>query len=234
MKYVHRTLLVAVAVVAQATGAELPLLVQEDFESGADRWRLLDPKSWAVVETDGSHVLSQHVKPPSYKPPHRSPFHVALLDNPTVTDFELTLRVKSTHEDYPHRDACLFFGFQDPAHFYYVHLGKNADDHANQIFIVNGEPRAKISLTSTEGTPWTDDWHTVRVRRTTADGRIEVFFDDMEKPAMTAEDKAFVWGRVGVGSFDDTADFDDITLRGLISKPHVDHVLPVGSALGGR
>ena len=60
---------------------------------------------------------------------------------------------------------CIVFGYQDPAHFYYVHLGKKADDHANQIFIVNGADRKKISLTSTSGTNWDDKWHTVRVVR---------------------------------------------------------------------
>lgn len=43
------------------------------------------------------------------------------------------------------RDACLVFGYQDPSHFYYVHLGKQADDHANQVFIVNDAAQLKIS-----------------------------------------------------------------------------------------
>jgi hypothetical protein len=101
---------------------------------------------------------------------------------------------------------------------YYVHLGKKADDHANQIFIVNGADRKKISLTSTPGTDWDDNWHTVKIVRKPSDGTIEIYFDDMQKPVMTANDKTFAHGRIGVGTFDDTADWDDITLRGVLHK----------------
>jgi hypothetical protein len=93
-------------------------------------------------------------------------------------------------------------------------LGKQADDHANQIFIVNGADRTKISITSTAGTNWTDNWHNVKVVRKPSDGTIEIYFDDMTKPVMTAKDKTFGPGRIGIGTFDDTADYDDIVIRG--------------------
>jgi hypothetical protein len=50
--------------------------------------------------------------------------------------------------------------------------------------------------------------------RQVRDGKIEVFFDDMKKPVMTAKDKTFTWGRVGVGSFDDTANWSDVRVHG--------------------
>lgn len=228
MRYLPLLLLFANAslTVADETGTRLPTLVDEGFESGADRWEIMDPASWKVAKRDDTHVLSQYVKKASYKPPHRSPFHIALLKGPIVTDFNLTVRVQSTHEDYGHRDACLFFGYQDPAHFYYVHLGKQMDDHANQIFIVNESPRAKISKTTTKGTPWDDEWHTVRILREAESGKIEVYWDDQPKPIMTAVDKTFVWGRIGVGTFDDTADFDEVKLKGIVPQPPLDHLLP--------
>lgn len=198
---------------------ELPLVFKDGFEKGADYWQPSDAKAWRLKEVaakdgDQNHVFSQHAKKSDFNPPHRSPFNIALLKDVAVTDFEFTAKVLSTHEDYDHRDAVLVFGYQDAAHFYYVHFGKKADDHANQIFIVNDAPRLKISATSTAGTPWDDDWHTVRVRRDVTSGSIEVFFDDLDNPVMTAKDKTFEWGRVGLGTFDDTADFDDVELKG--------------------
>jgi hypothetical protein len=137
-----------------------------------------------------------------------------------VADFVLDVRLQSTTKDYGHRDLCLFFGFQDPAHMYYVHLGKKADDHANQIFIVNGEPRRKISTESTAGTDWTDGWHHVRVVRRVETGQIEIYFDNMEKPVMKAVDRSFTWGQVGVGSFDDTGNFDNVLVYGTkVERP---------------
>ena len=199
---------------------DLPLLLKEDFEQGSDRWQPTDPLGWKVKKLGETNVFSQFLKKSNYQPPHRSPFNIALLKEVAVGDFRLDAKVLSTHEDYGHRDACVVFGYQDAAHFYYVHLGKQADDHANQIFIVNNAPRTKISITSTSGTNWDDQWHHVRVLRSVSAGTIEIYFDNMEMPIMTAQDKSFLWGQIGVGSFDDTTDWDDVELRGrAIAKP---------------
>jgi hypothetical protein len=101
-----------------------------------------------------------------------------------------------------------------------VHLGQRADDHANQIFIVNAAPRVKISTRSTEGTPWNAEWHHVRITRNAESGATAVYFDDMQTPVMEASDTTFAWGTVGVGTFDDTGDFDNLELRGVrIDRP---------------
>lgn len=103
---------------------------------------------------------------------------------------------------------------------YYVHLGKKTDEHANQIFIVNNAARTKISTKTTAGTDWDDKWHHVRVVRRPASGEIAIYFDNMKEPVMTANDKTFAFGQIGVGTFDDTADWDDIVVRGIkTTKP---------------
>jgi hypothetical protein len=47
---------------------------------------------------------------------------------------------------------------------------------------------------------------------------MEVYFDNMQTPVMTARDKTFTWGQIGIGTFDDNGNFDDITLRGTTKK----------------
>lgn len=47
-----------------------------------------------------------------------------------------------------------------------------------------------------------------------ASGEIAIYFDDMKNPVMTATDKTFSSGQIGVGTFDDISDWDDIELRG--------------------
>lgn len=200
---------------------DLPVVATDDFEDGATRWRPTDDNAWRVKETDNGRVYSQFKKRSNYNPPHRSPHNISLLRDVIVGDFILDVKVLSTHEDYGHRDVCLFFGYQDPANFYYVHLGKKTDDHANQIFIVNDEPRTKISTKTTPGTDWDDKWHRVRIVRKVKDGTIEIYFDDLDEPVMTAKNTEFQWGQVGLGSFDDTGDWDDFKLRGLkVEKPN--------------
>ncbi len=203
-----------------AVGGELPLVFTEDFESGELRnWAASDPDAFRLEQQKGNTVLSQFQQS-NVQTSVRSPFNRAIRRGATVGDFQLDVDLQSTARDYPHRSLCLFFGFQDPTHFYYVHLGQRADDHANQIFIVNEAPRIKISTTSTPGTPWDDQWHHARVKRNVETGSIEIFFDDMDKPVMTATNKNFVWGQVGVGSFDDTGNFDNVQLHGtLVEAP---------------
>jgi hypothetical protein len=202
---------------APAEKSELPVVFRDDFSKGADAWEPTDPAAWKVIETKDGKAFSQFQQS-KFKPPHRSPFNFALVKDVVVGDFVLDAEVLSTCRDYPHRDVCLIFGHQDPAHFYYVHFGKKTDDHANQIFIVNAKDRTKISSKTTEGTPWDDNWHHLRVARNVSEGSIAVYFDDLEKPVMTATDKTFTRGRVGVGSFDDTADWRNVTLRGMKVK----------------
>lgn len=208
---------------ADACGAEeseSKLVHKDDFEDGAPRWQPTDPAAWQIKKTADGQVYSQFKKRSDYEPPHRSPLNISLLKDVTVGDFELNAKVLSTHEDYGHRDVCLFFGYQNPAQFYYVHLGKQTDDHANQIFIVNNAARKKISTKTTDGTNWDDKWHDVRIIRRVADGTIEVYFDDMKTPVMTATDKTFTWGQIGLGSFDDTSDWDNVELHGdIVDSP---------------
>jgi hypothetical protein len=217
-----RFLLALIASISLATlsAADEPTGVKyhDDFEKGADKWEPMDKSIWTLRQKDDNYVFSQHKKDSKYKPPVRSPVNIALLKENDVGDFSLTAKVLSTHKDYGHRDAVLVFGYQDASHFYYVHLGKETDDHANQIFIVDGSPRTKISTKTSKGTPWDEKWHDVKIVRHAADGTIEVYFDDMKTPAMTASDKTFAHGRIGIGSFDDTTDWDDIKLEGTAAK----------------
>jgi hypothetical protein len=42
----------------------------------------------------------------------------------------------------------------------------------------------------------------------------------MQEPVMTAIDKTFAWGGMGIGAFDDLGNFDDIELHGTaVERP---------------
>ncbi len=196
-----------------AAGAKVSF--KEDFEKGSDRWQPTDPAVWAVTDDHGGKVLELTKKVGSFKPPHRSPFTFALLKDVSVGSFTFTAKVRSTTNDYPHRDACIIFNYQNPAQFYYVHLGLKTDDHANQIFIVNKADRTKISSKTSPGTPWKNDtWHDVKIERDADAGTIKIYFDDMKTPCMEATDKNFTSGQIGIGSFDDTVKYDDVSIEG--------------------
>ena len=96
-----------------------------------------------------------------------------------------------------------------------MHLASSADANAHSIFIVNDAPRTGIAKTRTEGVEWGEPTavHKVRIERDVDAGTVRVFFDDMNEPIMTAESKAFEWGMIGFGSFDDMGRFDNVRIR---------------------
>lgn len=190
---------------------DMKLVYEHDFEdSKLDRYEPTDSSAWRLLSDGNSRVLALTKRNSDFKPPFRSPLNRSLIRDLEVRSFVMDVRLKSTVEDYDHRSLCLFFGYQDDSHLYYVHFGKKTDDHANQIFIVNDQPRTKISTKTTAGTAWDDEWHRARIIRNADTGEIRVYFDDLTAPVMTASDRQFQKGRVGVGSFDDIGNFDNI------------------------
>jgi hypothetical protein len=213
---------------AEASAAEHPVVHQDDFENGMDSWQpfgdLAQEPPFAVVEVKGADgeptKVLRALGTSKYEPPFRSPPNVALLKDASVGDFEITAKVQSTNVNAgPHRDMCIIWGYQDPSHFYYVHFGAAADPNACQVFIVNDAARTPITVKTAKGTPWTEGWHDVKVKRDANDGTIEVFFDDIDEPFMTAKDTNFKTGRVGLGTFDDSGNWDDFVLRGEKVEP---------------
>lgn len=192
--------------------------IHEDFSKGINHWAFTEATAWELKahETHG-HVLCLTKKKSDYKPTHRSPLNIAILNEPVLGSFTMTLKVLTTEPSYGHRDLCLFFAYQGADKFHYVHLGQRTDPHSNQIFIVNEAPRTKITEKTNPGIKWKDDghWHDVKLVRDVESGKIEVYFDDMENPVLTATDKKFKWGKIGIGSFDDRGCFADIRIEGI-------------------
>ena len=194
--------------------AKQPVIFSEDFEKGHERWETTDAESWTHRKIDGNHVFGINRRSSKYRPKVRSPHHIALIKDVQVADYVLTFRVKSTKDTGGHRDCCVFFNWQDSQNFYYVHLGARPDPHSGQIMIVKNAPRKALTKNK-NNTPWKNEtWHNVKLVRDSKAGTITVYFDDMTKPHMEVTDKTFGKGRVGIGSFDDMNDFDNIKLRG--------------------
>lgn len=188
-------------------------IYREDFSTGvAQGWTFADSKAWKVG-TEGDSFFLSAFKDSDYKPEVRSPENIAWLDQLKVGSFVLDATVRSTQPEYGHRDVCFLFNRVDASHFYYAHIATKADEHANSVFLVNGAPRVSICEDRTDGTGWTEHWHHVRIVREIESGKIEVYFDDMQKPIMKTSDMTFKEGNLGFGAFDDTADLMELIIR---------------------
>jgi uncharacterized protein (DUF362 family) len=195
----------------------MPQVFQAGFEDcNLAGWQATDSNAWRIEDGNGGNpgkALSLY-RQSSYSPPYRSPNNIILLPDVNVGSFVMELNMLSTKAYYAGRDLCVFFGYQNPSHFYYAHIADVNNSTHNSIFIVNGADRTSIANYQNGGNSWEGGWHTVRLIRNVDKDAIEVFFDNMSTPVMTAIDGRFKRGKVGVGSFDDTGQFDNIRVWG--------------------
>jgi len=196
-------------------------LFSDDFEDGqAQEWEPNDPGNWQIGEEWGTQCYQ--LTAPGTQGEVRAPTSWSLLKDFDVSCFIFTGRLKCKSSiDNPHRDMVIVFHYQDPTHFYYVHFSASSDENHNIIGLVDGKDRVKINHELPEGSDarLTDmGFHDFKVSYNAETGEIKAYLDDMKTPILTATDRTFGHGRVGVGSFDDTGSFDDIELWGKIHE----------------
>jgi hypothetical protein len=190
-------------------------VVLYDFETGsAPGWQPNDPAHWRVTDDQGSKVYE--LTAVGEQGSVRAPTSISVLGGRDVASFEFAGRMKCyTDPTVPGRDMCVFFHYQDPTHFYYVHFSAESAEVHNIIALVNGADRVKINVEPVGGSVFrlTDRaWHAFKVICDGTTGEIRAYLDDMAKPILTARDRTLAHGLVGVGAFDDTGAFDDLKL----------------------
>lgn len=195
----------------------MPLLATYDFDDGkAIGWQPNIPEHWQVVDEEG--LLAYKLVSPGEHGKIRAPTSWSVLAEHDVTSFLFMGRFKCNADAAnKNRDLCIFFHYQDPTHFYYVHFSAISDEAHNIIGLVNGADRVKISVEQAgESIARLIDteWHEFKVTCDVSTGEIRAYIDDMNTPILTTCDITLGHGLVGVGSFDDTGYFDDIKLWG--------------------
>ncbi len=173
-------------------------------------WTVPLASEWKV-EHDGSLRLVTHRGPDTDKP--RRPRQFALSDN-EYGSFQLEADVKVLD-----RSLIIVYAYKDEAHFNYAHLstdtGAKQPVH-NGVFHVFGGERVRIS--STEGPPsfaTVNEWNHVAVRYEAKAGKLTVSVNGKPNPSMTAVDLSLGSGKLGLGSFDETAVFKNVKITSV-------------------
>ena len=181
-------------------------------DAGLRGWHLPIPEKWHIVDEGGNKILQLREPGPIGNP--RRPQQFALWQPGCVSDFELDVKVRRNG-----RSLLIAFGFQDRLHFYYTHISGDSGDFAvhNGLFKVDGGERFRIAGSGSAPALPTTGWHRVRVVRNVTMGSIDVFIDGGQEPRFHVIDRSFTHGWTGIGSFDETGDFDDFRLRGAPS-----------------
>jgi hypothetical protein len=210
----HSLVLTAALLAGLTVGA-----TQESFSSRPD---LGAPDALTLFTLDGSGtwevkdrmlILAKAGTPGG---PIRRPSALAVLQSEPLVRATVQVEMRSTApEEVKNRDLEVIFGYESPRRFYYVHLAGITDANHNGIFLVDNKDRRRIDDGTAAPQLKDREWHRVRLERDGASGRIEVFVDGSEQPALQATNTALRAGRVGLGSFDDTGEFRRFGVAGF-------------------
>ena len=182
----------------------------DQFESGSlNAWQMPHPEDWSILTESGNHFLHMNRNREPGVP--RRPLQFALIKGINVGSFKFKARLRRAG-----KSMIVVFNHSDTLHFYYAHL--SADSGAkepvhNGVFIVDGAPRRRIAGTEAPPALPDSEWHGVEIDRDAGSGLIQVFMDSQARPLFSVVDHTFNCGQVGIGSFDETGDFDDVMLE---------------------
>lgn len=179
---------------------------QERFEDqSTNLWEPLNAKRWSVVSDEGDH--SYFLNTDDFSGLSGDRLGEYSLYKGSFSDFviELDARAGESVHANTYTDYAVVFGYQDELNYYYVMIN-NAVEYT-QLFKVENGSRVLLD-TAIADVLVDDDYHEIVVQKTGE--LIEVRFDGAE--ILSAVDATFVEGRLGVGSFNDSAYFDNILI----------------------
>jgi mono/diheme cytochrome c family protein len=129
--------------------------------------------------------------------------HVTPLD---INSYEVFVDGNAPPTSSTFDDFTVFFGFQDENNHYFVNVSEGDDGAANGVFKVEFGVRTQIIGFGSNTTP---PGTARRIRVQNLNGQIRAFRDDVQIGATTV-DNSFFGGRVGVGSRNNAATFDNM------------------------
>ncbi len=198
-------LVAVLALAAMAAGAA------DTLEIFGHKWSVRVAGDWKVEQEGGVPALRLAVHRGPLPGPRR-PIQFALAETPPLSRVTLDADVMPLG-----KSLMLVFAYRDEAHFDYAHLSVDTGTQQpvhNGIFHVYGGERVRIS--SPQGPaafPENNRWYHARLSYDAHSGEVRVTVDGKPVPALHAVDLSLGSGKVGLGSFDETAVFRNVKIQ---------------------
>lgn len=190
--------------------AALSLRAADTIEIFGHSWTVPDAADWKIDKDSGSPVLHL-VTGKEPLPGPRRPFQFALADTPPFSKVTIEADARPLK-----RSLMVVFAYRDPAHFDYVHFSTDTGTKQpvhNGVFHVFGGERVRISaLEGPAAFPASNRWYHIRVVWDGTTGGVQGEVDDQTVPSLHAVDLSLHKGRIGIGSFNETADFKNVSI----------------------
>jgi hypothetical protein len=172
--------------------------IAEDFSVGAGNFTVVDG-TWSVV--NGAYQLGTPSTAATTHLSNRS------VHNTSVNgDFTLNVQATPTATAAAWNNAAVIFGYQDPNNYYFVSFNESNDAATSGIFkVVNGVSTELADIT----TPIVAG-QASRIRVQRVGGNIEAYLNNVL--VASATDTTFTAGRIGLGTRQYAASFDNLTV----------------------
>lgn len=180
------------------------LAFQEDFESQlSGLWSFLHSERWEVIQNNNS----LHIVTSEYEAGENDKLgEYALIDTVLANHFTFQFEVKSEENfiENSAADYCGIFGFEDDNNYYYAMF--NTSFGQTRLYHIDHGQRIEIQGRYGE---WIQDneYHTVKITR--ENKKVWVYCDSV---AVFYADTLDATGKVGVGSYNDKAMFDNVAI----------------------
>ncbi len=196
--------------------ATLTLCAADTLQVFGYKWTVPNAADWKVDQEGGTSVLHL-VTAREPLPGPRRPNQFAVADTSDFTRVTVQADVRPLK-----KSLMIVFAYRDAAHFDYAHLSTDSATKQpvhNGIFHVYGGERVRISSeVGRPAFPGADRWYHIQLTYDSKSGTVQVSVDDRLIPALHAVDLSLGPGKVGVGSFNETADFKNIKIVGTPAK----------------
>lgn len=184
---------------------------RESIQALGYRWDVQSAGDWEIAKIDGIDTLRLRKSGEPTIP--RRPTKFAIADTEPFS--KVTIEVEMRRQG--GKSLIIVYGWQDPNHWNYAHIsadeGKQIHVH-NGMFHVFGGERVRISSLEGPNSLPTEDWAKVKLVFDGETGRCYAEVNGKRNPSLEAVDLSLRWGKIGLGSFNETGDFRNLKITG--------------------
>jgi hypothetical protein len=193
------------------------VFASDTIEAFGLKWRVPTASDWKVETIDGIPTLSLLVPKPSTQPRRPSQFAIAETPDYMKVTVEAEMKQEPAAVRNRHNSVMIAYAWKDENHFNYAHMSVDSPEkveHHNGVFTVNGGDRVRVSPQEGPASLTNENWHKVKLVYDGTSGKVQVWVDGVTSPSLTAIEKSYGAGKVGIGSFFDMGQFRNVKITG--------------------
>lgn len=183
----------------RVTNMKFTSVINEPFDDLTDI-TVVSGGTWSIVNSE------LQLSNPAPSNATTTPANIIVKNSIVSGDFVMKVKAKVTGTTAVHNDFCVIWNHQNPTNsYYYAHFGETNDDAGSGIFkVVNGVKSAQLADISTALVA--NSWNDLEVKKTGT--TMTISLNGTQVAEIT--DASLSNGKVGLGSYNDACQFDDL------------------------